>query len=217
MSAILPPNPPAPDFGVGDLFGIEPVRLVMRPLFKLDEDQFFELVCQNPDQPLEQNAQGEVIIMSPTGSYSGWQNSEILFQLMRWNKEHHRGLVFDSSSLFRFPNRAALSPDAAWIEKSRWERLTLKQQKGIAPVSPNFVIELRSENDRLENLQDKLAQYLANGVEVGWIIDPLLKQVHVYEAGQSVRIFDHPQTVAGTGCIQGFVLDLREIFAERQE
>ena len=212
MSTTLPPNLAAADF-----IGIEPARLVLRPLFKLDEDQFFELVCQNPDQPLEQNAQGEVLIISPTESYTGWQNSEILYQLISWNKQHQRGLVFDSSTLFRFPNRAALSPDAAWIEKSRWNRLTLKQQKGIAPVSPNFVIELRSENDRLDILQDKLAEYLANDVEIGWIIDPLLKQVHVYEAGQPVQVFDQPATVTGTGCVQGFVLDLREIFTDRDE
>jgi Uma2 family endonuclease len=216
MSTILPPNSLPSALSGSDLYGSEPARLVLRPLFKLDEEEFFQLVAQNPDQPLEQNAQGEVIIVSPTGSYTGWLNGKIFYQVYQWNETHQRGLVFDSSSLFRLPNRAALSPDVAWVEKSRWQRLTLKQQKGIAPISPNFVIELRSETDRLDILQDKLAEYVANGVEVGWLIDPLLKQVHVYEAGQTPKILDQPETVAGTWCIQGFVLDLREIFSERQ-
>lgn len=207
MSTALPSTPIDTDFS-----GIEPPRLVLRPLLRLDEDQFFQLVAQNPEQPLEQNAQGEVLVMSPTGLFTGWRNGKIFQQLANWNDQHDRGLVFDSSTLFRLPNRAARSPDVAWVEKSRWDRLTIKQQKKLGPLCPNFVIELRSETDRLVDLQEKLAEYLDNGVELGWLIDPLLKQVHIYTVGQPVQILDQPATVVGTGCIQGFVLDLKGIF-----
>lgn len=206
MSTILPP------ITTTDLSGIEPARLVLRPLLRLDEEQFFQLVAQNPDQPLEQNAQGEVIIMSPTGSAGSRRNNKISQQLANWNDQDHRGEVFDSNSLFRFPKGAALSPDASWVEKSRWDELTEEEQESIAPVCPNFVIELRSKTDRLKTLQDKLAEYLDNGVELGWIVDPLLEQVHVYEAGKPVQLLDHPTTVSGTGCVEGFVLDLKGIF-----
>jgi Uma2 family endonuclease len=181
MSTILPP------FTTADFTGIEPARLVLRPLLKLDEDQFFQLVAQNPDQPLEQNAQGEVIVMAPTGTFAGESSGDIFLQLGIWNKTEKRGSVFDSSTLFRFANGAARSPDAAFVEQSRCDRLTGKQRKGIARLTPNFVIELRSENDRLVDLQEKLEEYIANGVELGWIIDPLLFQVHIYESGNQFR------------------------------
>jgi len=195
-----------------DLFGIEPTRLVLRPLLKLDEDQFFQLVSLNPDLPIEQNSQGEVVMMSPTGSAGGRRSGKIFQQLANWNDQHQRGEVFDAATLFRFPNNAALSPDASWVEKPRWERLTEEQQESIAPVCPNFVIELRSKTDRLKVLQEKLEEYLDNGVELGWIIDPLLSQVHIYAAGQPVQVLDRPETVVGTGCVQGFVLYLKGIF-----
>lgn len=207
MSTILPP------ITTNDFIGIEPTRLVLRPLLRLDEEQFLQLVAQNPDQPLEQNAQGEVIVMAPTGGFTGSQNSRISNQLFNWNEEHQRGIVFDSSTLFRLPNRAARSPDASWVEKSLWDKLTLKEQKSVTPISPNFVIELRSETDRLVDLQTKMAEYIDNGVELGWIVDPLLSQVHIYELGKPVQLLDHPATVAGTGCMQGFVLDLKDIFS----
>jgi Uma2 family endonuclease len=207
MSIAFPFNTPASDFS-----GIEPARLVMRPLFKLDEEQFAQLVAQNPDQPLEQNAQGEVQVMAPTGSGSSHRNNKILYQLTAWNESHLRGEVFESSTLFRFANGAARSPDASWVEKSRWERLTEEEQESIAPVCPNFVIELRSKTDRLVDLQEKLVEYLANGVELGWIVDPLQCRVHIYTAGEPVQILDRPATVAGTGCMTGFVLELKGIF-----
>lgn len=205
MSTILPP------LTTTDFIGIEPARLVLRPLFMMDEDQFFQLVLQNPDQPLEQNAQGEVIVMSPTGGNSGKRSGKIFQQLANWNDQHLRGEVFDAATLFRFPKGSARSPDATWIDKSRWDLLTEEQQESIAPICPDFVIELRSKTDRLDVLQDKLSEYLDNGVKLGWLVDPLLEQVHIYEAGKPVQLLEHPQTVAGTGCVEGFVLDLKGI------
>lgn len=206
MSTILPP------LTTSDFIGIEPVRLVLRPLMKLDEEQFFQLVLQNPDQPLEQNAQGEVIVMSPTGTFGGEPSAEILIQLGIWNRINKRGRIFDSSTLFRFANGAARSPDAAWVERAKCDCIKGKDRKGIVRLTPNFVVEVRSENDRLIDLQEKLTEYLANGVELGWIVDPLLSQVHIYESGKPAQVLDRPSTVAGTGCVEGFVLDLKEIF-----
>ncbi len=194
--------------------GLEPPLLVLRPLLLLDEEQFFQLVMQNPEQPLEQNAQGEVIIVSPTGGSSGRWNFKVCQQLANWNDEEQRGECFDSSTIFRLPNGSARSPDAAWVEKSRWEALTEDEQDRFPPLCPDFVIELRSRTDRLKTLQDKLVEYRDNGAQLGWIIDPLLRQVHVYETGQPVQILDQPATVAGTGCVAGFVLDLQQIFKQ---
>jgi Uma2 family endonuclease len=207
MSIAYPLNSP-----VTDIDGIEPARLVLQPLFKLDDVAFLQLCAQNPEQVLERNAQGEVIVMSATGSGSGRRNNKILQQLTNWNDQHHRGEVFESSTLFRFANGAARSPDASWVEKSRWEQLTEDEQESIAPICPNFVIELRSKTDRLVDLQEKLVEYMANGVELGWIIDPLQCQVHIFEQGRPVQVLDRPERVAGTGCMAGFVLELKGIF-----
>ncbi len=212
MSTILPPNPlPTDDCGS------DPVRLVLRPLLEMNEEQFFQLVVQNHrEQCLEQDAQGAVILVVPHGALTSSKNVEITYQLSKWNKEREHGIVFSSRTLFRFANGAARSPDAAWVVKARWNRLTAEEQESIALLCPNFVIELRCYSDRLVDLQDKLVEYLDNGVELGWIIDPLLKQVHIYATGQPVQILDQPTSVGGTGCVEGFVLDLRARFLRRR-
>ncbi len=192
--------------------GIESPKLVLRPLLKMDEEQFYQLALQNPEQPLEQNAQGEVIIVSPTGGSSGRRNSRLLTQLENWNDKDQRGEVFDSSTLFRLPKGSGRSPDAAWVERSRWEALSEDEQDRFPPLCPDFVIELRSKTDRLVDLQEKLVEYLDNGAQLGWIVDPLMKQVHIYEPGLPVQILNQPTVVAGSGCVAGFVLDLKQIF-----
>ncbi len=187
-------------------------RLVIPTDLRFTHEQFWNLVQSNPDQPMEQDANGAIILMSPTGSGNGRRNSKINYQLTDWNEEHQLGEVFDSSSLFRLPDGSAVSPDTAWILKSRWDQLTLEQQEAIAPICPDFVIELRSKNDNLADLQAKLGKYLSNGTQLGWIIDPYAKQVHIYATGQQPLILDQPTEVVGSHCVSGFVLDLREIF-----
>jgi Uma2 family endonuclease len=195
-----------------DLLGIEPTRIVLRPLLNLDDDQFLQLCAQNPEQPFEQTAQGEVIIVAPTGMFSGSLENKILYQLTHWNEQHQRGVVFSSSALIRLPKGSIRSPDATWIELSRWQSLTEQQQKKLGPICPNFVIELRSETDRVKTLQKKLEEYIDNGVELGWIIDPIMLQVHIYAQGKPLQVLDKPTTVTGTGSVAGFVLDLKGIF-----
>ena len=199
---------------ITDELGIEPTRMALRPLLALDCEEFMQLAVQNPDLPLELNTAGEVLIMSPTGGITGWQNGEIFLQLAAWNKQHQRGIVFDSSTLFGLPQGSVRSPDASCVEKSRWVRLPLKQKKSVVPLCPDFLVELRSETDRIKTLKQKMDEYIANGVELAWLVDPLLRQVHLYEQGKPARTLDQPDMVRGTGCVEGFELDLREIFAE---
>jgi Uma2 family endonuclease len=176
-------------------------------------ESFDDLVALNPDLRIEQTASGEVIFMTPTGGESGRQNSRIIVQLGMW-AEAHRGQVFDSSTLFQLPNGAKRSPDASWISDARWQQLTAKQRKGFPPVCPDFVIELRSESDRLADLQEKMEEYMQNGAQLGWLIDPLLAQAHVYQAGKQPEVLDRPQSLSGGELLPGFVLDLSRIWIE---
>lgn len=116
--------------------------------------------------------------MSPTGGESGIRNSEISFQLTAWTR-NAGGFAFDSSTLFRLPNGALRSPDASWIASDRWQQLSPEERESYPPIAPDFVIELRSKTDRLVDLQDKMKEYCDCNVRLGWLIDPMLKQVHV--------------------------------------
>ena len=169
----------------------------------------------------ERTAEGELIIISPTvGLTSGLakgealrdHNSEINFQLRLWNRNRKLGKVFDSSGGFKLPNGADRSPDAAWIELSRWNSLTRQQQEQFVPLCPDFVVELRLPSDKLKTIQNKMQEYLDNGAKLGWLIDPHCQVVEIYRPRQQVKILHSPKTVSGENILPGFSLDLTEIF-----
>ena len=178
---------------------------------ELTDEQFWQLCQRNREYCFEANSQGDLIIMSPTGSDTGRRNSEIIVQLGIWNKQAKSGIIFDSSTGFILPNGAKRSPDASWIELSRWNALTTEEQEKFAPICPDFVVELRSKTDALKPLQEKMSEYIANGAKLGWLIDCQNQQVEIYRANRQVEIISSPNSLSGEMVLTNFTLDLAEI------
>lgn len=188
-----------------------PLRIGVRRT-KLTEEQFMELCQENPELRLELTAQGELIIMPPVGSEGGWRSGEVFYWLTDWTKKDGTGISFDSSTGFTLPNGAIRSPDASWIKRERWAALTKAQHVKFAPICPDFVIEVRSETDRLSDLLEKMQEYIDNGARLGWLIEPIVKRVHIYRPGQSVEIMDDPFSLNGESVLPGFVLRVQELW-----
>lgn len=183
--------------------------------FKVTPEQFEQLADIDQLARIELTKDGELIIMSPTGGTAGRKNSRLTQQLRNWADIDGKGEVFDSSTVFVLPNGARRSPDVSWIKEERWNQLTEAQQDGFPPIAPDFVMELVSpsdiKNQRYEDLQLKMQEYLDNGVKLGWLIEPNAKTVEIYRLGQKVEILDNPQTLSGEDILPRFVLDLSEI------
>lgn len=188
-----------------------PVKLNVQET-KLTEEQFVRLCQENPELRIELTAQGELVIMAPTGLEAGQRSGKLTYFLVAWALADGSGIAFDSSTLFTLPNGAKRSPDAAWVRRERWEALPPEQRQGFGVLCPDFVVELRSPTDRLTDLQEKLHEYMANGARLGWLIDPLEKRVYVYRPGQAVEILEDPPTVSGDPVLPGFVLAVRELW-----
>jgi Uma2 family endonuclease len=192
--------------------GTTPIVLKLQPIVALSDDQFFEFCQLNRDLRIERSAQGELIIMSPVGNESGDREAEITMQLRIWAKRDGTGKTFSSSTGFHLPDGADLSPDASWVRLSRWNTLTADQRKKFGPICPDFVVELRNESDRLSKLKDKMQEYLDNGAELGLLIDPIQRRVHVYRGDRAAEILDNPQAVSCDPTLPSFVLDLQEVW-----
>jgi len=188
------------------------LTLNLEPIIKLTSEQFYQLCQANPDLKLERNAQGELIVMPPTGGETGKRNSNINVQLWLWNERTQLGEVFDSSTGFTLPNKADRSPDAAWVEKSRWDALTVEQREKFIPLCPDFVIELLSPNDSLKKTQDKMQEYIENGCRLGLLINRKNQQVEIYRAGREVEVLNNPCSVSGENVLPGFVLNMQPIW-----
>jgi len=192
-----------------------PIAVNIPPALTLTvtREQFVQLALANRDLQLERTATGELIVMPPTGSDTGNRNLDIEGQLWLWNRQTKLGKAFNSSSGFHLPNGANRSPDASWVRQERWNALTREQQKGFAPLCPDFVLELRSESDNMAPLQAKMREYMENGARLGWLIDRKNKKVEIYRQGQEVKVLDNPSTLSGEDVLPGFVLDLTEVWS----
>lgn len=184
--------------------------------FQLTPQQFDRLALVNSEARLELTAQGELVVMSPTGGTAGRRNMRLSAQLSIWSDRAGLGEAFDSSTVFALPNGARRSPDAAWVRKERWESLTSEQQDGFPPLAPDFAIELASPSDlqsqRFSDLQAKMREYIENGVRLGWLIEPEERRVEIYRPGREVEILYAPDTLSGEDILPGLVLDLAAIW-----
>jgi Uma2 family endonuclease len=179
---------------------------------KLTDEQFVQLCLSNPELSFESTAAGVLVVMAPVGGESGKWEASLITDLSIWNRQTQLGEVFSSSTIFILPNGAKRSPDAAWVELSRWNALSPKEQGKYPPLAPDFVIELRSLTDSLSELQAKMLEYIANGVRLGFLINPQDRQVEIYRIDRSMEILQSPTTVSGEQVLQGFTLDLNSIW-----
>ena len=176
-------------------------------------DKHFEEICRkNRDFKIEQTAAGELILMPPTLPDSGWRNNDLSTNVTIWNRINKTGIVFDSSTYFTLQNGARRSPDVTWMKREKWENLTVTQQAKVSRIVPDFVIELRSSTDSLKTLQAKMREYIENGVQLGWLIDPKNRKVHIYRANGEVEILQNPEKLYGEDVLVGFELNVQEIF-----
>lgn len=184
----------------------------LRPVIDLTDDEFFTFCQVNSELRFERTAEGDLIIMTPTGWETGVRNADITTQFRTWAKRDGRGVATDSSTGFKLPNGADRSPDAAWVLRSRLAELTPAQKNKFLPLCPDFVIELLSPTDTLEHTQAKMDEYIENGAQLGWLIDPQTRRVHIYRPEAEVKVSENPAAVDGAPLLTGFTLDLREIW-----
>ena len=187
--------------------------LDLSPIVQLTRTEFYKLCAANPDMKLERSAQGELIVMPPTGGETGGWNSDITTDLNLWNRQAKTGKSFDSSTGFSLPKGGDRSPDAAWIPIEKWQALTPEERQGFLPLCPDFAIELLSPTDAWKQGQQKMEEYLQNGCRLGWLIDPKRKRVVIYRQDKEVEIVESPATLSGEDVLPGFVLNLQAIWS----
>jgi Uma2 family endonuclease len=99
------------------------------------------------------------------------------------------------------------------VSQARWEALTPEQRQKWVPLCPDFVVELKSNSDDIEDLRLKMQEYLDNGLRLGWLIDPETQTVEVYRANQPVESFSNPMKISAEEIMPGFVLSLAGILS----
>jgi Uma2 family endonuclease len=193
---------------------VEPAGFLLhvRPVIELTDDQLFELCQINQELWMERTAEGDLVIMPPEGWETSHRSITLGTLLTQWAWQDGTGVTSGSSGGFILPNGAMRAPDAAWVLRSRLAALTAEQKQKFLPLCRDFVVEIRSQSDRLSMAQEKMQEYLDNGARLAWLIDPHSRVVYVYRPEQPVERLENPATISGDPVLPGFVLDLQKIW-----
>jgi Uma2 family endonuclease len=192
---------------------LSPKILRPGPALWISDEQLFQLCAQNKELRIERTANGDLVIMSPEGFYSGSGNDELFLLFKLWADKEGSGRAFGASHGFILPNGAMRGPDVSWIRKERLRKFKPEQFQRFLPICPDFVLELRSQSDRLKTLQEKMGEYIENGAKLGWLLNPPRKEVHIYRPNAKPKILTNPKTVSGEPILPEFALDLPRIWA----
>ena len=174
-------------------------------------DAAFEAFCrENPELRVELEPDGTLTIMPPAHFDSGHFELTIGSILFNYTKKQKNGLAFGPSTGFKLPDGSTRAADAAWVSNEQVEQLSPKERKSFARVVPEFVVELRSDSDRLVHLKGKMTNaWIANGVRLAWLIDPVERKAYVYRADGSIQVVtDFTAKLSGEDVLPGFEFDL---------
>jgi Uma2 family endonuclease len=181
----------------------------------VSDEEFYEFCQQNPLLNVERTAKGTLYFMPPVTAWDDSRGLLFAVDLENWNRSLTvPGYTFGPTAGFRLPNGAIRAPDASWIPQERWEALPETERFPYPHLCPDFVVEIMSPSDRLNVLQEKMQEYMANGARLGWLIDRKNRVVYVYRVGvEEVEVLVDPATVSGEPELRGFVADLGRVFA----
>jgi Uma2 family endonuclease len=177
------------------------------------DDELLEFFALNDDLQFEFDCDGSLLIMSPEAFDTGQRNFKLAGQVYVWAEKDATGVAVGPSGGYRLPNRAMRGPDVSWTRRDRVAKLSEAEVRNIPHLVPDFVIELRSKSNSLRRLQVKMDEYIANGVRLGWLLDPFSRTAYVYRPGAAVQMFEHATTLDASPELPGFILDLTPIWA----
>jgi Uma2 family endonuclease len=160
---------------------------------------------------VEREPDGDLSIKPIGGGRVSLINVAVCAALDKWADEDGRGVVLSNAG-FSLPDGSMRGAHTAWMSNERWESLTEQEKDGFAPRCPEFVVEIVSPFDTLETMRTKMEQWMANGAQVGWLIDPEREVVEIYRVGRMVEALERPEKMVGDGPVAGFELVMARVW-----
>jgi Uma2 family endonuclease len=189
------------------------VLTIPRHFDVFSDDELFAFCVAHPELRIERDENGQILIMPPTGLESSFINGELFTEVNIWNRQVKAGRTSESNGGYKLPDTSVRAPDVGWISHERLRQVSAEAIKKFAPVTPDFVIEVRSESDSLTELQQKMGKWLKNGVRLGWLVDPHTETTTIYRPDQEPETKPFTETLSGESVLSGFTMNVAELLA----
>ncbi len=122
---------------------------------------------------------GKITVMSP----SGYESDEVAFRfgrrLANWVEPNRVGRVTGSSAGFTLPDSNTRAPDVSFVRAERLRRAP----RSFAQLAPDLMVEVKSPSDSVEALEQKIANFLQQGTQVGILVNPEDCTVRIFRTG----------------------------------
>jgi Uma2 family endonuclease len=184
-------------------------------LWKIPSDEELEFLNEhNPPLRFERTLDGALSLSPPTGFATGEQNSELNRQLANWNLAHGHGSVLESSTGISIGLNGA--PDGGWLSGERRRSIPAEQRRKFLNIAPEIVFELRSPSDSLRALAKRAGDWVAAGVKLAFVLDPVARNAIPHDAsGAGPAVASRTLRIDKAllpGATDDLVLDLFAIF-----
>jgi Uma2 family endonuclease len=165
-----------------------------------------------PDSSCYELVDGQLVERN-MGSEASWIGGEIFFVLKAYCKANKLGWVWPADNSFQaFPEdpQRVRRPDVSFV---RFDRLPRGQpSKGHELVTPDLAVEVVSPNDRAEEIEIKVGEYLRAGVQLVWIVHPDARTVQVYRPDGSSQRLGASEELSGENILPGFRCLVGDLF-----
>ena len=176
------------------------------------DNELMEFCVANPDLYVERDENGQLFInMTPTFALSSSNNSELITELGLWNRQKKTGKVLESNGGFFLADSSMRVPDVAWIAIDRWKELSMAEKKSFPRLAPDFIIELKSETDNINELKAKMQKWIDNGVRLAWLVSPEEQLTYIYQSDFPVTTCSFNDVLTGSDVLIDFSVKLSDI------
>jgi Uma2 family endonuclease len=210
---VRPPEGEAPEMAWGSYLHLLPLPLTIVTSRPFTDDEFIRFSRGSKHFRMEKNTRGEIVVMDTIGFSGGERRWAVVKPLLDWAEKDGRGEANGGNVGWNLADGSTLSPDASWTSKERLAPFSKEERWSFLPISPDFVAEILAKGDPLAERQAKMEQWLRNGAQLGWLIDPFEARVYIYRPRQPPQTLYKPEVSEGDGPTKGFRLKMERVWA----
>ncbi|MCY3568865.1 MAG: Uma2 family endonuclease [Chloroflexi bacterium] len=192
---------------------IRPLRIQLPAEWELTDERLLEFCGLNEEWQIEADAEGGLWIVAPPGTESSEREANVVTDLMNWTRRSGCGRAI-GSGLVQLPNGWRRTPDAAWFSDERLAEMA-GDDHIIWRICPDFVVEVRSATDELEDLQTKMEMWIAQGARLGWLVDPYDETVSIYRPEQEPQQVGRRESLTAAEIADDLSIDFTRIWPQQ--
>ena len=190
-----------------------PIPLRLPDSWPLTDDALLELNALREGWFFEADDQDTLLLVPGSPLHTSARGAALIGQLVPWSDAEIGGAVIGAGGLLRLPDGSRRMPRIAWISDERLARIPPEGAERISTVAPDFVIDIRAPKGDLEYLHGKMKMWIANGVRLGWLIDPFNAKAHIYRPNAEPQTLERPAELGDDHVLPNLTVDLARIWA----